>query len=92
MSAGANQRKNQHALNLFVSWEIKRCLQETAERFDRTVADIVRMALKMSLPILQGLCQAQERLLAEQIKLFRCIPGSPYRHSEPADQDPKRSC
>ncbi|MFH2054735.1 MAG: hypothetical protein ABIJ61_02140 [bacterium] len=76
MSDQESRKANQHALNLFICWELKEVLQETAQRFDRTVADIVRLALRLSLPILKGACESRQQLSEEIALLFERKPGS----------------
>ena len=67
--------KNEHALNLFISWELKDSLQQMANKADRTVADIVRMALKLGIPLLNGVCESEEIVFKEQIEVFRELRG-----------------
>ncbi|MCK4858013.1 MAG: hypothetical protein KAT58_08600 [candidate division Zixibacteria bacterium] len=64
------RRKNDHALNLFISYEQKKVLQEMADRCDRTISDVVRTLLKIGLPILQALSEAEEVLYRQQADLF----------------------
>lgn len=71
MAEKSPDQENRHALNLFICWELKQALQETAHQFDRTVADIVRSALRLSLPILKGAGLAREQLPGELAKLLR---------------------
>jgi hypothetical protein len=80
MDQTAGRLKNDHALNIFISWELKKALLETANRFDRSVAAVVRLGLRLSLPILQGLCETEERLKSESAAL---IDGLESELSEP---------
>ncbi len=63
--------KGGHCLSIFVSYELKSRLKELAERYDRTTADMVRAVLKIGIPMLEGLSQAEEIMVKEYISLFR---------------------
>ena len=63
--------RGQHNLNLFVSEDLKTRLKALAERYDRTVADIVRSVLRLGIPMMEGMSQAEESMLKEYTALFR---------------------
>jgi predicted DNA-binding protein len=63
--------RGDHCLNVFVSYELKSQLKELAGRYDRTTADIVRAVLRIGIPMMQGLSQAEEVMVREYIQLFR---------------------
>jgi len=63
--------RGEHCLNVFVSFELKNNLQKLAERYDRTTADIVRAVLKIGIPMMEGLSQAEEIMMKEYVQLFR---------------------
>jgi len=63
--------RGEHCLNVFISYELKSQLKQLAERYDRTVADIVRAVLKIGIPMMEGLSQAEETMVKEYIQLFR---------------------
>ena len=65
--------RGEHCLNIFVSYELKSRLGELARRYDRTTADIVRTVLKIGIPMMEGISQAEETMLREYIDLFRKI-------------------
>ncbi len=71
--------KKNHALNLFISYEEKKALQDIAELCDTTVAAVVRLTLKLGLPILRGLQNSQKVLLSEQVELVRRLRFPPER-------------
>jgi predicted DNA-binding protein len=56
---------------VYVSYEIKQQLRELAGRYDRTISDMVRAVLKVGIPMMQGLSEAEEVLVREYIDLFR---------------------
>ncbi|MBN1213534.1 MAG: hypothetical protein JXA92_13265 [candidate division Zixibacteria bacterium] len=63
--------RGEHCLNIFVSYELKKQLKDLAEKYDRTTADIVRAVLKIGIPMMEGLSQAEEIMVKEYIELFR---------------------
>lgn len=73
------RHKKNHALNLFISYEEKKSLQEMAELCDTTLAAVVRLVLKLGIPILKGIQQSQEVLLSEQVDFVRRLRQPPER-------------
>ena len=68
----AQQREpKEHCINVHVSYEIKSRLKALAGRYDRTVADMIRAVLKIGIPMMEGLSQAEETMVREYIELFR---------------------
>jgi predicted DNA-binding protein len=63
--------KGEHCLNIFVSYELKDRLKSLAEKYDRTTSDMVRAVLKIGIPMMEGLSQAEEIMVKEYISLFR---------------------
>ena len=63
--------RGEHCLNIFVSYELKSRLTELAQKYDRTTADIVRAVLKIGIPMMEGISQAEEIMIKEYIELFR---------------------
>lgn len=63
--------RGEHCLNVFVSHELKAQLKQLAEKYDRTTADIVRAVLRIGIPMMEGLSQAEETMVREYIQLFR---------------------
>nr|MBN2278392.1 hypothetical protein [candidate division Zixibacteria bacterium] len=63
--------RGEHCLNIFVSFELKEKLKNLAERHDRTVADIVRAVLKIGIPVMEGVSEAEEKMVREYVQLFR---------------------
>jgi predicted DNA-binding protein len=63
--------RGDHCLNVFVSHELKTRLKELADRYDRTTADIVRAVLRIGIPMMEGLSQAEEIMVREYVQLFR---------------------
>jgi predicted DNA-binding protein len=57
--------RGEHCLNVFVSYELKERLKILAARYDRTVADMVRSVLRIGIPMMEGLSQAEETMVKE---------------------------
>ena len=63
--------RGEHCLNIFVSYELKSQLKALAEKYDRTTSDIVRAVLRIGIPMMEGLSQAEEIMVKEYVQLFR---------------------
>jgi predicted DNA-binding protein len=72
MSAEPVKRlRGEHCLNIFISYELKKRINDLAQRYDRTMADIVRMLMRVGIPIMEGLSRAEEEMMKDYIQLFR---------------------
>ncbi len=71
--AGIPVRKTrgEHCLNVYVSIELKKRLKSLSEKYDRTVSDMVRAVLKIGIPMMEGLSEAEETMVREYVHLFR---------------------
>jgi predicted DNA-binding protein len=69
--AESSKARGEHCLNIFVSYELKTRLKTLAEKYDRTTSDIVRAVLRIGIPMMEGLSQAEEIMVKEYIQLFR---------------------
>ncbi|RKX28268.1 MAG: hypothetical protein DRP47_04790 [Candidatus Zixiibacteriota bacterium] len=63
--------RGDHCLNVFVSYELKNRIKELAEKYDRTTSDMVRSVLRIGIPMMEGLSEAEEVMVREYIQLFR---------------------
>ena len=63
--------RGEHCLNVFVSYELKQRVKELAQKYDRTTADMVRAVLRIGIPMMEGLSEAEEIRLKEYIQLCR---------------------
>ena len=63
--------RGDHCLNVFVSYELKSRIIKLAHTYDRTAADITRAILKIGIPMMEGISEAEEVMLKEYIELFR---------------------
>lgn len=63
--------RGEHCLNLYISHELKSRLNELAKRYDRTTSDMVRAILKIGIPMIEGITQAEEIMMKEYVELFR---------------------
>ncbi|UCD63883.1 MAG: hypothetical protein JSW34_00200 [Candidatus Zixiibacteriota bacterium] len=70
-AADIKKTRGDHCLNIFVSYELKQRLRQLAEKYDRTTSDIVRAVLRIGIPMMEGLSQAEEIMVREYIELFR---------------------
>jgi len=71
MAQEIKKLRGDHCLNVFVSYELKSRIVELANRYDRTMADMVRALIKVGLPVMEGISKAEEEMLSEYVKLFR---------------------
>lgn len=71
MSNRSEQEKHDRSLNIQVSWELKQALEELAQRYDRTLATVVRSLLRLGIPVLQGIWEAERKMLDDPSGLFR---------------------
>ena len=63
--------RGEHCLNVYVSYELKQKVKHLAEKYDRTAADMVRAVLKIGIPMMEGLSEAEELMVKEYVQLFR---------------------
>ncbi len=63
--------RGDHCLSVFVSHELKARLIELAKKYDRTTADIVRALMKIGIPMMEGISEAEEMMTKEYLDLFR---------------------
>ncbi len=63
--------RGEHCLNIFISYELKEQLKALADKYDRTISDIVRAVIRIGIPMMDGLSQAEEVMVKEYISLFR---------------------
>lgn len=71
MSDELKKLRGDHCLNIFVSYELKKRIVDLAERYDRTMADMVRALFKVGLPVMEGISKAEEEMLNEYVRLSR---------------------
>jgi len=71
MSNRSGQNKHDRSLNIQVSWELKQALEELAQRYDRTLATVVRSLLRIGIPVLHGIWEAERKMLDDPSGLFR---------------------
>ena len=57
--------RGEHCLNVFISYELKSELRALAEKYDRTVADLVRALLRIGIPMMQGLTAAEDIMVKD---------------------------
>ncbi len=70
-SREARKLRGDHCLNVFVSYELKDKLNGLAKRYDRTTADMVRALLNIGIPMMEGISEAEEKMVKEYTQIFR---------------------
>ncbi len=70
-SQKGNSVRGEHCINVFVSFELKEQLKNLAQRYDRTLADMVRSVLIIGIPVMEGISEAEEKMVREYVRLFR---------------------
>jgi predicted DNA-binding protein len=71
MSETITKLRGEHNLNIFVSYQLKERIMKLAEKYDRTMSDMVRTLIKVGIPVMEGLTEAEERMLRDSISLAR---------------------
>ncbi len=71
MSEQITKLRGEHCLNVFVSYQLKQRILKLAEKYDRTMADMVRTLIKVGIPVMEGLTEAEERMLRDSIDWAR---------------------
>ncbi len=66
-----SKRRGEHSINIFVPYEFKMRLKTLADKYDRTLADMVRALLRIGIPMMEGLSQSEEIMVKEYVELFR---------------------
>jgi len=70
-TGNTHRTRGEHCLNVFVSYELKQKLKALAKKYDRTNSDMVRAVLRIGIPMMEGLSEAEEIMVREYINLFR---------------------
>ncbi|MDH4222459.1 MAG: hypothetical protein OEV55_02850 [candidate division Zixibacteria bacterium] len=71
MENSVSRLRGEHCINIFLSYELKEKISRLAKRYDRTMADVVRNLIKIGIPILESLTEAEEKMLLDYIQTFR---------------------
>ena len=66
-----NKLRGEHCLNIFVSYPLKERIMKLAEKYDRTMSDMVRTLIKVGIPVMEGLTEAEDRILKDSINTAR---------------------
>jgi len=82
MARKINKIRGEHGLNFFISYQLKKKLQALAQKYDTSLADIVRTLLKIGIPVLEGYRQAQE----EAEKELGNLTKENFGHSECSEE------
>lgn len=71
MEESSLKLRGEHSINVFVSYELKVRIKNLADRYDRTMADMVRCLVKVGIPVLEGLMEAEEKMLSGYLEVIR---------------------
>ena len=71
MNGNITKLRGEHCLNVFVSYQLKERIMRLAEKYDRTMADMVRTLIKLGIPVMEGLTEAEEKILKDSVTLAR---------------------
>jgi len=63
--------RGEHCLNIFISYELKEQLKRLPINTIGLISDIVRAVIRIGIPMMDGLSQAEEVMVKEYISLFR---------------------
>lgn len=63
--------RGEHCLNIFVSYQLKERIMKLAQKYDRTMSDMVRTLIRVGIPVMEGLTEAEDRMLKESISFAR---------------------
>lgn len=67
MNSTSTRRKNDVALNIFITAELKAALHDASRRYGVNVADVVRIAVRAMLPVLDAMIASQDIVVNELI-------------------------
>ena len=63
--------RGEHCLNVYVSYELKCRLTALVEKYDLSLADVIRQVIKAGIPVFESLTASQEELLSGFVQLLR---------------------
>lgn len=67
MTTIIQRRKNDSALNIHITLELKRALNDAARKYGVNVADLVRISVRAMLPVLDAMLATQDIVVNELI-------------------------
>jgi predicted DNA-binding protein len=82
--------RGQHCLNIFVSYQLKERIMKLAGKYDRTMADMVRTLIRVGIPVLEGLNEAEERMLKDSVSLAKRMRKIKQMKVEPEGYDDRQ--
>ena len=71
MTEPITKLRGEHCLNVFVSYQLKQRIVKLAEKYDRNMSDMVRTLVKVGIPMMEGLTEAEEKTLRVSIDWAR---------------------
>ena len=90
MSDRITKLRGQHCLNIFVSYQLKERIMKLAGKYDRTMADMVRTLIRVGIPVLEGLSEAEERMLKDSVSLAKKMRKIKQMKVEPEGYDDRQ--
>jgi predicted DNA-binding protein len=73
-ASGSEQEKDhqhEHTLVVRITYDTKKRLDQLAIGLDRTNSDIVRMVLRLGIPLLESLSEAEQQVVRDYTDIFR---------------------
>ncbi len=70
-SASESGNPHEHVLAVRITYELKNRLDQLALDLDRNNSDIVRMVLRLGIPLLESLSEAEREVVREYTDIFR---------------------
>lgn len=67
MSEQITKLRGGHCLHIFVSYQFKERIMRLAEKYDRSMSDMVRTLIKVGIPVMEGLNEVEDRILKDSI-------------------------
>jgi predicted DNA-binding protein len=58
-------------VNILIAYELKERLAALARKYDRTMAELIRVILRIGLPMMEGIGEAEELMIKEYMDMFR---------------------
>jgi predicted DNA-binding protein len=71
MAQPITKLRGEHNLNIFISYQLKERIMKLAQKYDRTMSDMVRILIKVGIPVMEGLTEAEDRILKDSISVAR---------------------
>ncbi len=71
VSEQEKDHQHEHTLVVRITYDAKKRLDQLAIGLDRTNSDIVRMVLRLGIPLLESLSEAEQQVVRDYTDIFR---------------------